>query len=321
MKYITLPKDYAETEGCFTGWFPDTHSGVVKVLADNVEINLIARHLNLEKVNTGFQYRKKYAGENIFTIKFSLKTLFIYLDHNAYSSQHKWGLRLTKDINKGRLFFGAEGLVNNDVTIEFEKIILRIPRVTPSVHVEPQLLKQIISDKKAKAYVMVRKINSITIGNESRYEWEISKLLNNPRFVFIDFKDTTNADSILHNNSNFISFGGGNNQLIKSLQLHVDNIRYPQISARNIYPAFDLYERMTNKFGNISPLDIHDSDNLATIFCFDLSASEELLKQNGVNVKLIIEKNNFLCQAFAFYLEDNVYSIDYKKGFITSETA
>ena len=78
---------------------------------------------------------------------------------------------------------------------------------------------------------------------------------------------------------------------------------------------------MTNKFGNISPLDIHDFDNLATIFCFDLSASEELLKKNGVNVKLIIEKNNFPYQAFAFYLEDNVYSIDYKKGLITSEIA
>ena len=111
----------------------------------------------------------------------------------------------------------------------------------------------------------------------------------------------------------------------------MDNVRYPiepirinegkDNTARNIYPAFDLYERMTNKFGNISPLDIHDFDNLATIFCFDLSASEELLKKNGVNVKLIIEKNNFPCQAFAFYLEDNVYSIDYKKGLITSEIA
>ena len=77
--------------------------------------------------------------------------MFSYLDQNAYSNQHKWSLRLTKDINKGRLFFGATNSVNNDVTIEFEKIILRIPHVTPSVHVEPQLLKQITSDKKAKA--------------------------------------------------------------------------------------------------------------------------------------------------------------------------
>ena len=36
----------------------------------------------------------------------------------------------------------------------------------------------------------------------------------------------------------------------------------------------DLYERMTHKFSNIALLDIHDFDNLATIFCFDLSASE-----------------------------------------------
>ena len=54
---------------------------------------------------------------------------------------------------------------------------------------------------------MDRKINSITIGNESCYEWEISKLMNNSRFVFIVFKDLTYADSVLHNNSKFISFG------------------------------------------------------------------------------------------------------------------
>ena len=67
------------------------------------------------------------------------------------SNQHKWGLRLAKDINKGRLFFGATDSVSIDVTIEFEKIFFRILHVTPSVHVEPQLLKQITSDKKAKA--------------------------------------------------------------------------------------------------------------------------------------------------------------------------
>ena len=35
---------------------------------------------------------------------------------------------------------------------------------------------------------------------------------------------------------------------------------------------------MTHKFSNIPPLEVHDFDNLATIFCFDLSVSEELLK-------------------------------------------
>ena len=341
MKYVTLPKDYAETEGCITGWYPDTHSGsYVNQLPNDVTNADLAARLNLEKVNTGFQYRKKYftpkagadaAGENRFTVKYPLKTIFNFLDHKAYSTQFKWSLRLTKDINKGRLFFGADGSENDNVTIVFEDILLRIPQVTPSVHIEPQLLKQITSDKKAKAYVMDRKINSITIGAEARYEWEISKLMNNPRFVFIAFKDNTNADSILRNNSKFVSFGAADDHFIKSLQLIIDNVRYPiepikinegtDNTSRNIYSAFDLYEKMTQKFGNISPLDIHDFDKLATIFCFDLSASEELLKKNGVNVKLIIEKSNFPCQAYAMYLEDNIYSLDYKKGLITSEIA
>ena len=67
MKYITLLKDFAETEGCITSWFPDTHSGGVVntlslVAADNptaAEMTAIINRLNKEKVNTGFQYRKK----------------------------------------------------------------------------------------------------------------------------------------------------------------------------------------------------------------------------------------------------------------------
>ena len=50
MKYIILPKDYAETEGCITGWFPDTHSGaVVNVLPNDATNAVLAARLNLEK--------------------------------------------------------------------------------------------------------------------------------------------------------------------------------------------------------------------------------------------------------------------------------
>ena len=50
--------------------------------------------------------------------------------------------------------------------------------------------------------------------------------MNNPRYVFVVFKDTQNADSILYNNSRFINFKDNDNY-IKSLQLVVDNVRYP----------------------------------------------------------------------------------------------
>ena len=92
-------------------------------------------------------------------------------------------------------------------------------------------------------------IYSITIPAASSYEWEISKLMNNPRFVFIAFKDTTNENSILLNNSKFVSFGAGNNHFKKSLQLFVGNVRYPidpikinegtTNATRNSYPAFE----------------------------------------------------------------------------------
>ena len=77
---------------------------------------------------------------------------------------------MTKNINIGKLFYGATTSANNDVAIVFEEIFLRMPQITPSVHIKPQLLKQISSDKPAQASVMDRKVNSITIGNEARYE-------------------------------------------------------------------------------------------------------------------------------------------------------
>ena len=45
MKYITLPKDYAETEGCISGWVPDTHSGAVGSLTINWKSYIIHKRL------------------------------------------------------------------------------------------------------------------------------------------------------------------------------------------------------------------------------------------------------------------------------------
>ena len=50
MKYITLPKDFAETEGCITGWFPDTHSGeVVNNLENDATDAQIASSIEFRK--------------------------------------------------------------------------------------------------------------------------------------------------------------------------------------------------------------------------------------------------------------------------------
>ena len=87
-------------------------------------------------------------------------------------------LKNKKDINRGRLFFGAAGLTNDDVTFEFEDIFLRIPKVTPTAHIESKLLNLITSDKKAKAYVLDRKINSIAIPAASHSECHNSILSN-----------------------------------------------------------------------------------------------------------------------------------------------
>ena len=43
----------------YSGWFPDTHN-VVNQLPDDATIAQIVVRLNLEKVNTSFQYRNTY---------------------------------------------------------------------------------------------------------------------------------------------------------------------------------------------------------------------------------------------------------------------
>lgn len=339
IKHVTLPRDFPETMGAISGWLPDQHDGkpiedlTISDPVTNVELTNIVNRMNLENINKGYQLRKKYytpkTGDNYFTIDYPLKTIFGFLDYKAYSTQFKWSLKLVKDINIDRLFHGIAGSVNTDVTISFENLTLRIPKITPSVHIEPSLIKQITSDKKAVASVLNRQINTQTLvagGTNDKLNWEITKSTSNPRYVLLGFKETSTADNILENNSKFINHNEAKTQYIKSCQLTVDSVNYPEAAIiihdgtlANIFPAFDLYEKMCYKFGNIPGLDINEFDNLYTIFCFDLSAAEELLKKGAVNVKLKIERNTIACSPYVVILEDALYHLDYKTGLIVSE--
>ena len=82
IKYITLPKDYAKTEGCITGWFPNTlntHSGaVVNILPNNETNEQLATRLNLDKVDTRFQYIKNISP--LMLVQVLLVKIDIHLD-------------------------------------------------------------------------------------------------------------------------------------------------------------------------------------------------------------------------------------------------
>ena len=146
-------------------------------------MNAILSRLNNTSVNKGYQYRKKYftpksgagaAGDNIFYIKFPLRPLFSFMDHEAFSTSFNWSFRFVKDINIGRLFFGATGSTNVDVTISFEEFKIQIPKITPTPYFGDKLIKLITSNKKAKATVLDRKFYSINITNTNKYEWEFT---------------------------------------------------------------------------------------------------------------------------------------------------
>ena len=250
--------------------------------------------------------------------------MFGYLDYESISAQINWSINFVKDINIGKLFYGATGSTNADVTISIEEFLIRIPKITPTNEMESKLLKELTLDKKSYAAILDRFITEKSIGTETILTWEISTITNNPRYIILGFKDPAIANNILHNNSKFINFKGNNK--IKSIQILVDNVRYPlnkiEIDGTkgNVYEAYDSTKRICNQFGNICPFDIHDFNQLNSLFAFDLTAQEELRKKSGLNIKVKIEKDTALeLTAYALLLIDDIKQIDYKKGTIISE--
>ena len=231
-------------------------------------MNAILSRLNNVSVNRGYQYRKKYftlkvgAGDdnaNIFYIKFSLRPLFSFIDYEAFSTSFNWSLRFVKD---GRLFFGATGSTNADITISFEECKIQIPKITPTTYFEIKLIKQITSDKKAKASVLDRKFYSINIRDQNKYDWGITTVSNNPRYAIITFKDNAIVDNILQNNSKYIVYQDADNYTI-STQLIVNDVRYPidpisfvnEGGELNIQQGFEYYSKLTSTFNNLCPID------------------------------------------------------------------
>ena len=68
-------------------------------------------------------------------------------------------------------------------------------------------------------------------------------------------------------------------------------------------------------FGVEPPLTPNDFRNLYTLFCFNLSAHDENLVKNGVNIQLVIKKSSAEpLNAYCLILEDTSYLIKVING-------
>ena len=63
---------------------------------------------------------------------------------------------------------GVTKVTPNIITpLSFEEFKIQIPKITPTLYFENKLIKQITSDKKAKASVLDRKSHSDSVGSAS----------------------------------------------------------------------------------------------------------------------------------------------------------
>ena len=124
----------------------------------------------------------------------------------------------------------------------------------------------------------------------------------------------------------FVQAGDGvvNAVQITSLQVKLNQSRYPLDSVTlnpqhsNVFEAYIMYESVCKVFGIEPPLNPNDFRKLYTLYCFDLSAQDENLVKNGVNIQLVIKKpSDKPLNAYCLLLEDASYIIKVINGQMT----
>jgi hypothetical protein len=83
----------------------------------------------------------------------------------------------------------------------------------------------------------------------------------------------------------------------------------------NVAEPYKAYIEACKTFGVESCLPLWEFINLMPIFVFDTSSQPELLRSNGIQITLHIEKAaNSTFTAYALLLEDALYKIDTGDG-------
>jgi len=197
---------------------------------------------------------------------------------------------LTRQVNDNEIFFSGAA---SKITIT--KLELCIPQITPSVEIETKLLNSMTKD--IKFSFLKRNTYSTTFNNQTM-DWNIQNTSNTPRYILVAFKNAPSA--IATNNSKFWIKGVEANNIIPKItkmQVRLNSERYP-IDPVNIDPekdevnqSYHNYFEMCKTF-NVNPqFDYTNFLKNYPIFCFNVSAHDENLTKNGVQIVINIEKN------------------------------
>lgn len=340
LKFVTRNMQYPNAN--IEGWIPDTGNGnsvaVLDAVGDGADAGAVrtaAQRLTNRanaNYNTGYKNRKilynnanGVANRNGFIIKWPLSPLFGYLDHRKVSINLPIKLHLTRKANDTTVFFGVNG---QNARLELTQMELWIPNIQPSLDIETAVTKRLNTGKDIKVNFLKRNTFSTTITQQD-YTWHIANISNTPRFLFLAFKATGKNNAFEVNNSLYVSHqaagdGVANAVQLRELQVRLNQSRYPMdpiilnSEHYNIFEAYNYYEDICHQFGIEPQLDPIEYKNLYPIYCFDLSAQDENLVKNGVNIQLHIKKsNNESLTAYCLILEDTSHVIKILNGQMT----
>ena len=341
LKFITRGKDYVQAN--IEGWLLDTGTGNSVALLDQVPntadeatvrtaVQSLGARVNRHNLNTGYlKCRELYNNPNGttnrtgFWIKWPLSPLFGYLDHDKVSVNLPLKLQLRCKENNAEIFFGSDGETG---LLEIKKLELWIPNIQPSLDIEAVLTKRLNTNRDIKVNFLKRNTFTTTVINQV-HSWQIANVTNTPRFLFVAFKLTGLNTAFDVNNSLFTGYqdardGVGSAVKITDLQVKLNQTRYPldpmiqDPECFNVFESYNMYSEICKVFGTEPQLNPIDFRSLYPIYCFDLSAQDENLVKNGIQIQLEIKKSSSeSLTAYCLILEDTSHVIKVINGQMT----
>src|SRR5438093_2813506 len=309
--FVMTSDSYRKTTGGIAGWFPDSNNGDMDV--DNTA----------NDANQGYYWRRKiYNDKKTFVVNFPLRYLFGFTEYTKILYLIKICLLLQLDdpaTYSPKIFYGA-ATTTGKLTIN--NLSWNIPSIQPSLEIEDIITKRLSTRKPIDVVFMKRNMENISIPAGTIYQWKLGNYANSVRFVIVGFKDTTVAIDAQQNNALFTEHLAGTPATkITSLRLQLNNMFYPidrmQFDFANykIIEPYQAYINVCQTFGVEPPLSLQEFHDLSPIFCLYCSSQPELLRSNGIDLTLHIEKSSALTlNAFALVIEDARYSIDVSDG-------
>ena len=298
---------YKRNYGIISGNCPDTGKG------DNDVDNAA------NDANQGYYMRRKvYNDKKKFTLMFPLKSVFGFMDYKKILYLIKINLSLIKKddaVISPDIFYGAAATTGK---IIFHKLEWWIPSIQPSLEIEEMIMKRL--NTKVPIDITFKKNTSgtNTIPTGSTNSWKLGNVSNAVRFIFLAFKPIA-APSYQTNNALFTEHVGADR--ITSIRIQMNNVYYPidrmefDFANHNIVEPYNSYVECCKTFGVEPQLSYQEYHDLYPIFVIDVSAQDERLKTNGIDITVHIEKSSGLTlQGFYLMKEDCYNTIDTDGG-------